>query len=176
MNALIVAHRPEKEFRVMNKIALSFGAAAFAVAAAFGTNASEAQDAGVKVGMLTCNVSSGWGVVFGSTRELRCSYQPVKGVTEHYFGHISKFGVDIGYTQGGVMVWAVFAPSSDLRPGALSGEYIGGTASATVGIGAGVNALVGGLNRSISLQPVSIEGNTGLNVAGGVASMRLRHE
>ena len=160
----------------MRHVGLAFAAAAFAVAATFGSTASYAQsDAGVKVGMLSCNVSSGWGVIFGSTRDLKCTYQPVKGATEHYFGHISKFGVDIGYTQGGVMVWAVLAPSSDVAPGALSGEYVGATASATVGVGAGVNALVGGLNRSISLQPVSIEGNTGLNVAGGVASMTLKH-
>jgi len=159
----------------MNKIGLAFGTALVAIAATLGSTASQAQDAGVKVGMLSCNVSSGWGVIFGSTRELKCIYQPVKGRTEHYFGHISKFGVDIGYTQGGVMVWAVLAPSSDVAPGALSGQYVGATASATVGVGAGVNALVGGLNRSISLQPVSIEGNTGLNVAGGVASMTLRH-
>jgi len=159
----------------MKKIGLACGAAALVVAAAFGTAAYADTEAGVKVGMLTCNVSSGWGVVLGSTRDLRCVYQPVKGKTEHYFGHISKFGVDIGYTQGGIMVWAVLAPSSDMAPGALSGEYIGATASATVGVGAGVNALVGGLNRSVSLQPVSIEGNTGLNVAGGVAAMNLRH-
>lgn len=159
----------------MNKIGLAFGAALVALTATFGAGASQAQDAGVKVGMLSCNVSSGWGVIFGSTRDLKCTYQPVKGQVEHYFGHISKFGVDIGYTQGGVMVWAVFAPASDLAPGALSGQYVGATASATVGVGAGVNALVGGLNRSVSLQPVSIEGNTGLNVAGGVASMTLKH-
>jgi len=159
----------------MNKIGSAFGAALIAMAATLGATTSQAEEAGMKVGMLSCNVSSGWGVIFGSTRELKCVYQPVKGRTEHYFGHISKFGVDIGYTQGGVMVWAVLAPTSDLAPGALSGQYVGATASATVGVGAGVNALVGGLNRSVSLQPVSIEGNTGLNVAGGVASMRLKH-
>ena len=159
----------------MNKIGSTFGAALIAIAATLGATASQAQEAGVKVGMLSCNVSSGWGVIFGSSRDLKCVYQPVKGQTEHYFGHISKFGVDIGYTQAGIMVWAVLAPASDLAPGALAGQYVGATASATVGVGAGVNALIGGLNRSVSLQPVSIEGNTGLNVAGGVASMTLKH-
>jgi hypothetical protein len=174
--ALSIVVQKQQRSLTMNKVGLGFGAAALAIAAALGNTDAYAQsDAGVKVGALTCNVSSGWGVIFGSTRELRCIYRPVKGRPEHYFGHISKFGVDIGYTEGGVMVWAVFAPSSDLAPGALSGRYAGATASATVGVGAGVNALVGGFNRSISLQPVSIEGNTGLNVAGGVAAMRLRH-
>ena len=128
----------------------------------------------VKAGVLTCSVSSGWGFVFGSTRDVRCTYQGMKGEIEHYGGHISKFGVDIGYTQAGVMVWAVFAPASTLAPGALAGHYAGATASATVGIGVGANALIGGFKRSIALQPVSIEGNTGLNVAAGVADMSLR--
>ena len=39
-------------------------------------------------------------------------------------------------------------------------------ASATVGVGLGANVLVGGSGNSIALQPVSIEGTTGLNVAG----------
>lgn len=161
----------------MNRIDLGFSAAALALAAVLGTVSAYAQPvAGVKVGVLTCNVSSGWGVVFGSTRELRCAYQPVKGQAEHYFGHISKFGIDIGYTEDGVIIWAVFAPTSDLAPGSLSGGYAGATASATVGVGAGVNALIGGFHRSVSLQPVSIEGNAGLNVAGGIAAMRLHRE
>lgn len=131
-------------------------------------------DAGVKIGTLTCNVSSGWGFVFGSSRDMRCSYQSVRGTVEHYTGRIAKFGVDIGYTREGVILWAVFAPSSTLAAGALAGSYGGATAGATVGVGAGVHALVGGFRNSISLQPVSIEGNTGLNVAAGIAQMSLR--
>jgi len=161
----------------MKKIGLGFGVAALALASVLSTTDVYAQTTpGVKAGVLACNVSSGWGVVFGSSRDLRCTYQPVKGGAEHYFGHISKFGIDVGYTKGGVMVWAVFAPTSDLAPGSLSGTYAGATASATVGVGAGVNALIGGMQRSVALQPVSIEGNTGLNVAGGVAAMTLKHE
>jgi hypothetical protein len=128
----------------------------------------------LKVGILTCDVSSGWGFVFGSSREVRCTYQAAKGGLEYYAGHISKFGVDIGYTRSGVMVWAVFAPTSSLTPGALAGQYAGATAGATVGVGAGVNALIGGFKHSVALQPVSIEGNTGMNVAAGVAEMSLR--
>lgn len=148
-------------------------AAALAVAGFAGS--AQAADSGVKVGVLTCNVESGWGFVFGSTRDLRCIYQPSKGSVEHYRGHISKFGVDIGYTEGGVIVWGVFAPTSDLAAGSLAGGYGGAVASATVGVGAGVNALIGGFNKSISLQPVSIEGNTGLNVAAGIGAMTLRY-
>jgi len=131
---------------------------------------------GVRVGTLTCNVASGWGFVFGSSKGLRCTFAPAPGRAEFYAGTINKFGVDIGYTQGGVLVWAVFAPTANLEPGALSGNYVGATGSATVGIGAGANVLVGGSNRTISLQPVSVEGNTGLNVAAGIGSISLRYQ
>ena len=85
----------------------------------------------------------------------------------------SKFGADIGYLQSGVILWAVLAPTTNLGQGALAGHYGGATASAAVGVGAGANVLVGGFNSSIALQPVSIEGQNGLNVAAGVASMNL---
>ena len=131
---------------------------------------------GVRVGTLTCNVASGWGFVFGSSKGLRCTFAPAPGHPEQYAGTINKFGVDIGYTQGGVLVWAVFAPTANLAAGALNGNYVGATASATAGVGAGANVLVGGSNRTISLQPVSIEGNTGLNVAAGIGSISLRYQ
>lgn len=132
--------------------------------------------ANVQVGTLTCNVAGGWGFVFGSSKSVRCTFARAGGRPEHYAGTINKFGVDIGYTQGGVLVWGVFAPSESLAPGALSGNYVGATGSATVGVGAGANVLVGGSNRTISLQPVSVEGNTGLNVAAGIASITLRYQ
>ena len=127
----------------------------------------------VKVGNLTCNVASGFGFIFGSSKALNCTYAGVGGQYEHYLGNITKFGADIGYTAGGIMVWTVVAPVAVMHPGALAGAYAGGTASATVGVGVGANALVGGSNNTIALQPLSIEGNTGLNVAAGVASITL---
>jgi len=129
----------------------------------------------LKVGVLSCHVDKGWGVVFGSSRDLRCIFDPVEGPSEHYYGSVSKFGVDIGYTAGGVMVWDVVAPSAGLRPGGLEGSYGGATASVTPGVGAGINVLVGGFERSFTLQPISFEGNKGLNIAAGIGSMRLRH-
>ena len=131
---------------------------------------------GVRVGTLTCNVASGWGFVFGSSKALHCTFAPAAGHAEFYAGAINKFGVDIGYTQGGVLIWAVFAPTANLGPGALNGNYVGATGSATVGVGAGANVLIGGSNNTISLQPVSVEGNTGLNVAAGVAALTLTHQ
>jgi Protein of unknown function (DUF992) len=158
---------------MLRQIGIATCAAAVIVGGTLLSASAQAQPS-VKVGVLTCNVSSGWGFVFGSTRDVRCNYQPAKGVVEHYTGHISKFGADIGYTQAGVMVWAVFVPTNTFSPGTLAGQYAGATAGATVGVGAEVNALIGGFRHSISLQPVSVEGNTGLNVAAGVAEMSLR--
>jgi hypothetical protein len=127
----------------------------------------------VKAGVLTCHVGSGYGFVFGSSRNLACTYSG-NGRVEHYAGDISKFGMDIGYLQNGVIIWAVLAPSTTLAPGALSGNYGGLTAGASVGIGADANALIGGSRREIELQPLSVEGDKGLNVAAGIASISLR--
>ena len=128
---------------------------------------------GVKAGVLTCNVASGWGFVFGSTRDLNCTFAPSVGAVERYVGHINKYGVDIGYQTGGVIVWAVFAPTSNINRGALAGDYGGAAGSASVGVGVGANVLFGGFKQSFTLQPVSVEGLTGVNVAGGVAQMSL---
>jgi hypothetical protein len=157
---------------MLKRLGLAIGLVAWAI----GVSPSAQAQGGVRIGTLTCNVASGWGFVFGSSKGLRCTLSPGPGRPENYAGTINKFGVDIGYTQGGVLVWAVFAPTANLGPGALSGNYVGATGSATVGVGAGANVLVGGSNSTISLQPLSIEGNTGLNVAAGIGSISLRYQ
>jgi hypothetical protein len=157
-----------KTFRLMIGAAIAVSGLAMA-------SAADAAPAGVKVGTLTCNVASGMGFVFGSSKDLRCSYEPTKAVVEHYSGTISKWGVDIGYTGKGKLIWAVVAPTSDVRPGALEGEYAGATAQANIGVGLGANVLIGGLDKSIALQPLSVEGSTGLNVAAGIGQISLKH-
>ena len=141
-------------------------------AALIGADQAQAQG-GVVVGTLSCNVASGFGFVFGSSRAMNCTFSGPGPRYEHYVGNISKFGVDIGFTQGGILVWTVIAPTAVLAPGSLGGAYAGGTASATVGVGVGANALIGGGGNSIALQPLSIEANRGLNVAAGIAAMTL---
>ena len=136
---------------------------------------AQAAPHGVNVGTLTCNVASGWGFVFGSSKNLHCTFRQNNRHADHYTGSISKFGVDIGYTEGGVLVWGVVAPSSDVRSGALDGDYVGASAQATVGVGLGANALVGGFDKSFALQPLSVSGDQGLNVAAGIGSITLRH-
>ena len=138
------------------------------------TNSTFGDEGGMKAGMLTCQVASGWGLVFGSSKDLKCTFSPKPGVSEHYTGTIGKFGVDIGYTDATVIAWTVLAPSNDVSPGALAGTYTGATGSAAVAAGVGANVLVGGGAHSISLQPVSFQAGTGLNVAGGIALITLQ--
>ena len=146
--------------------------AAMLIAALSGS--AQAQER-VQAGSLTCDVSAGIGLIIGSQRNVSCTFTPsLPGPIEYYTGTISKLGVDIGVTAGGVMVWFVYSPTN--RPlGALSGTYVGGTAEASVIAGVGANALVGGSNRAIALQPVSVSGQIGLNVAAGVAGLDLRY-
>ena len=161
----------------VNKRRALLCAISLATAVALGAPAHAADKKGVKTGLLSCQVSSGWGFIFGSSRDLKCTYtaEPTKRV-EHYTGKISKFGVDIGYLKSGVIIWAVFAPTLDLAPGALAGAYGGVTAEVAAGIGAGANVLIGGSNKAISLQPLSIEGVQGANVAAGIAEISLKYE
>jgi hypothetical protein len=134
-----------------------------------------AHAAEVKIGVLSCQVRGGWGFVIGSSKDLRCTFTSAQGETERYVGTVSKFGVDLGYTRGGLLVWTVVAPSDSPARGALQGGYAGATASAALGVGAGAHVLVGGLHRSIALQPLSISGERGLNIAAGVGAISLRH-
>jgi hypothetical protein len=143
-------------------------------AVTFGAQAQAAD--GVKAGVLTCNVDSGWGLVFGSSRDLKCVYAHGPGSEENYVGRVRRFGVDIGYQAGGVIAWTVIAPTSDVGKGALAGDYGGVSGSATAGVGVGANVLTGGFRDSFALQPVSIEGLTGLNVAGGIAQITLEYQ
>jgi hypothetical protein len=128
---------------------------------------------GVNAGSLSCNVAGGTGFVFGSTKALTCIFTRTDGVGERYEGEIKRFGIDVGYTKEAHMIWVVFAPGS-IAAGALAGSYGGVTVQGTAGVGAAANVLVGGSNKQITLQPVSVEGSTGLNVAGGVAEISLK--
>ena len=128
---------------------------------------------GVNVGSLSCTVAGGTGFVFGSTKALSCIFTRTDGSGERYVGEVRRFGIDIGYTQEAQIVWLVFAPGNVTR-GALAGNYAGATVQGTVGLGAVANVLVGGNKEQVTLQPVSVEGSAGLNVAGGVAEIVLK--
>ncbi len=148
----------------------ALAAAALCVLAAL----APAQAAHVEAGVLNCTVYGGTGFVFGSSKDLDCTFKGTSGGTEHYRGSISKFGLDLGFTSQSKIIWTVFAPSADLPSGALAGNYSGVSAEATVGLGLGANALVGGSNDTVGLQPVSVQGQQGLNVAVGISQLKLR--
>lgn len=127
----------------------------------------------VEAGVLRCDVAGGTGFIFGSTKELACTYESVSGGVEDYTGTIRKYGVDIGSTADSVIVWGVLAPTKDIPPDTLRGTYRGVSAEATVGVGVGANALIGGNEESIVLQPVSVQAQSGLNIAAGITSIEL---
>lgn len=126
----------------------------------------------VKLGMLTCEIEGGTGLVLYSSKRLDCVYQGLSGKRTRYVGRITRVGLDLGQTNGGRLAWVVFA-LGDHRRGALEGAYVGASAEATVAAGIGANALIGGFQRSIVLQPVSVQGQTGISLAAGVAGMTL---
>ena len=159
---------------MLKKLAVAIGALGLAAGASGYGAPAQAQS--VKAGVLTCNVASGFGFIFGSSKAVNCNFAPVSGPPQHYTGSIDRFGVDIGFTSGGVLIWTVLAPSTNPAPGSLAGSFGGATASATAVVGVGANVLVGGSSNTISLQPLSIEGNTGLNVAAGVAALTLTYQ
>ncbi|WP_019171916.1 DUF992 domain-containing protein [Pseudaminobacter salicylatoxidans] len=153
--------------------------AAACAAATFTTafmNPAAAQTA-VEIGTLDCAIGPGAGFIVGSSKDLTCTFQDIakRLPAETYFGHVNKFGLDIGATEQSLMQWLVLAPTRDAyRPGALAGSYVGASAEATVAVGAGANVLVSDSNRTFTLQPVSVQEQTGLNLALGVSSFVLR--
>lgn len=156
----------------MHRILLGLGAVALGVTSVLGSATAQTAQP-VKVGTLVCDVSGGIGMIIGSQKGVQCLFSPnMAEPPEAYVGTISKFGLDIGATSRGQMVWAVYAPTTRII-GALAGTYSGATAEATIAVGLGANVLVGGSDRTIALQPLSVQGQTGLNLAAGVASLAL---
>src|SRR5215831_20536402 len=108
--------------------------AAGLTAGALGLGTPARAQGGVQVGTLTCNVAGGFGFILGSSRAVNCTFAPPGGPVQHYVGSIDKFGVDIGYVAGGVLIWTVVAPTANIAPGSLAGTYVGATASAAVAV------------------------------------------
>lgn len=157
----------------MKTIAIATTAALFLIAAA----PAQAQQRGVELGMLECTIAGGIGMIVSSEKELACSFRPAgqKFAPEAYFGTVTKYGLDIGATGKTLMQWLVLAPSADIyAPGALAGNYVGASAEASAAVGGGANFLVGGSNQTFTLQPVSLQAQTGLNLAIGVTQFALK--
>jgi hypothetical protein len=128
----------------------------------------------VQIGVLECRGGASIGFIVGSVTNLGCVLRADGLPDDRYIATIRKVGVDLGITQESALAWGVFAPTARLGPGALSGNYAGAQGSASVGVGVGGNALIGGSDNSIALQPLSVQGQVGINVAAGLESLELR--
>jgi hypothetical protein len=153
----------------MLRYAIGAGAIVLAIASVEPAAAQQA-----RAGLLTCDLSAGIGLIVTSQKQVSCAFAPDRPgiMREDYDGTITKFGLDLGVVGGGVMVWAVFAETV-AGPGFLAGDYVGASGEASLGAGLGANVLIGGSNRTVTLQPVSVSGQIGINIAVGVAELHL---
>jgi uncharacterized membrane protein len=144
--------------------------ATIVIAAAVAASAANAESRRVQVGTLTCSLSASVGLIVGSQRNVSCLFRGAPGEPdEPYTGTMTRVGLDIGLTAGSVIIWTVFA-DTNRHKGMLASTYTGASAE-TAGLGA--NVLVGGSNRTLALQSLSVQGQIGLDIAAGVGSMDL---
>jgi len=155
----------------MRNLVLSSAAAAAFSLISFGAASAASH---TEVGRLDCDVSGGIGVIIGGQEEATCVFAPADGAAKvNYKAKITEFGLDIGEISKAKMTWLVFAPSFRDKA-SISGTYTGVSADAALGLGVGAKVLVGGLNGTVSLQPVSVQVEEGLNIAAGISSLTLR--
>jgi len=153
--------------------------ATLALAAMFFAPAAASAHAWTQIGALSCTVDPNVGFIIVGHQSMRCVYEPApttppQGPPQSYDGALNTVGLSIGISAGSALGWAVFAPTTGVPAGALAGEYVGVTGTAAVGVGGGANVLLGGSNRTVALQPLSVQGSVALNVVAGVSSLTLR--
>ncbi|QUS41188.1 DUF992 domain-containing protein [Tardiphaga alba] len=154
------------------RLSKMFGLAAVTLAASVAT-ANAQQPRQVQVGVLECRGGQNVGYVLGSNAHLNCVFQSAGGRAEGYVANIRRFGIDLGFTDNTTVQWAIYAPTTRVPRGGLAGQYGGVGTNASVGVGFGGNFLVGGPNNLYGLQPVSVQGQVGLNVASGIVQLDL---
>ena len=150
------------------------GVAATLLVASFAAAKAQQPMQRVQVGILECRGGASVGFVVGSVTNLGCVLRAEGLPEDRYVATIRKVGLDLGITQESALAWGVFAPVARLGPGDLAGNYAGVQGSAAIGVGVGANALIGGSNNTIALQPLSLQGQVGLSVAAGLESLELR--
>lgn len=149
------------------------GAAAVALVASFASANAQQQPQGVRIGVLECRGGQNVGMVIASATTLECVFRSEGRRPEPYLAHVSRFGVDLGVTENTSLAWAVHAPTRQVGRGDLAGNYGGVGGNASFGFGGGGNLLWGGSQNSFALQPLSLQGQTGVNVTGGVVGLAL---
>ena len=158
----------------MNKnVSLAIAATVAGALAAASAPMANATVTGVKIGVLSCVVAPGVGLIVVSSKAINCEFRMNDGRVSYYHGTTSRFGIAVGVTGKGHLSWAVYAPTT-AQQGTLAGRYVGAGAQATVIAGLGANVLIGGSQQTANLQPLSIQGQTGLNLAAGLTSLTLR--
>jgi hypothetical protein len=138
---------------------------------------------------MTASPSKGWhaclpalaldGFIVGSRQTIASRFTPDGPFPpKAYVGVISTVGLDIGLTGGGALACAVFAPTEGPPRSGLAGAYVGASGDVGVGVGLGANVLFGGSNRTVALQPVSVEGQVGVTSPWGFrnSSSARRHD
>jgi Protein of unknown function (DUF992) len=154
---------------------IRISAIAFASAIVLSASAPAQAQRPLRVGGLTCSTGPRVGLVLGSRQNMRCVFL-ASGTGRQYIysGAIKRVGLDVGVTRGGTLFWGVFARHSQIGQATLRGNYVGASGNIAVGLGLGANVLVGGSRRTITLQPLSVEGQIGINLALGVTRLTLR--
>ena len=147
---------------------------AFAALVASAATASAQQQQGVRIGVLECRGGQNVGMVITSSTTLECMFNGGGRRPEPYLAHVTRIGVDLGVTENTTLAWAVHAPTQRVGRGDLAGNYGGVGGNVSFGIGGGGNLLIGGSQNSFALQPLSLQGQTGVNVAGGVVGLDLQ--
>ena len=147
---------------------LTIGAAMLA-----GSFASAHAMPAMQAGILECRGGQNVGFVVGSVASLECVFQSPGHRPEAYLATVRRVGLDLGVTAQTQVRWAVSAPTTRLAYGELAGSYGGVGANASIGVGGGGNFLGGGPRNAYARQPISVQGQTGLNVAAGIAGLDL---
>jgi len=151
-----------------------FSTALIGAAIVAASASSTAAQSRIEVGVLECRGTT-TSFVVGSVTDMNCVFRPAGGgPVDAYTGTVRRIGFDIGINETTAVAWAVFAPTRGIAAGDLRGTYAGVSASASAGVGLGANALLGGSNNTIALQPVSVQAQTGLSIAAGIAGLELR--
>jgi hypothetical protein len=137
--------------------------------------AAQTPQSWTQVGLLSCRVDPNIGFIIVGHQPMECLFTPnTQTPPQAYDGAINTVGLNVGISAGGMLGWAVFAPTTGVPAGALAGDYVGVSGDIGIGIGAGANVLLGGSGRTIALQPLSLQGSVALNVVLGVSSLKLR--
>ena len=125
------------------------------------------------MGTLTCSLSASIGLVVGSQRNVSCLFRGTSGEPdEPYTGTMTRVGLDVGLTTGSV----IFGRCSRTRTatkGCSPAPIPGRRQKCPLPLVSAPTSSSAGSNRTLALQPLSVQGQIGLDIAAGVGSLDL---